>query len=246
MEIKLHKQHQSIQKSHWWFRVKDNILRDVAQKYFKKGCTILDYGCNFGHITKLLQNEGYDTCGIDISEEAIKYGREHNIKNIYLDTEKILFPESFDVIVSLDVLEHINNHEKTFRYFYSLLRPGGFIVVMVPAFMFLWGVQDEISQHFRRYTLSEIIKVSEQAGEFEIIKKSYFNTILFLPISLIRLGSRFLKFKSRYSDLSINNTLLNDLFYAIFDFERKILKYCNFPFGVSILLVIKKKTLNNL
>ena len=74
MDIKLHKQHQSVQGSHWWFRVKDNILKDLAEKYFKVGDSVLDFGCNYGHSVKMLKDLGFSAAGVDVSEEAINFG----------------------------------------------------------------------------------------------------------------------------------------------------------------------------
>lgn len=241
MDIRLHKQYQKVQEDHWWFKVRDSILKDITQKYFKPNSLILDFGCNYGHTTRLLRSLGYDAYGVDISEEAIKYGRSLGIENIFLESEKSFSENYFNAVVSLDVLEHIEDDQKAFDHIASIIKPGGIIVIMVPAFMFLWGAHDEISHHFRRYTLGELVGLSKRVGDFEIIKKSYFNTFLFIPIALIRLFSNLFNFKSRDSDLEINNVFLNKLFFYIFDFERKLLKYLIFPFGVSVLLVLKKK-----
>jgi SAM-dependent methyltransferase len=241
MDIKLHKQYQKVQESHWWFMVRDNLLKDIAKKYFEQNGLVLDFGCNYGHTTRLLQDWKFKASGTDISEEAIKYGRSIGISNIFLDSEKSFLPNSFDAVISLDVLEHIEDDKNAFAHIVSVVKPGGIIVIMVPAFMFLWGINDEISQHFRRYTLDGLIKLTKQVGNFEIVKKSYFNTLLFFPIALVRLFSNLFNLKSRDSDLEINNKFINKLFFYIFDFERKILKYFNLPIGVSILLILKKR-----
>lgn len=241
MDIKLHKQYQKVQESHWWFRVRDNLLKDIAQKYFKSKGLILDFGCNYGHSTKLLQNAGFDALGTDISTEAIEYGRSLGILNIFLDSEKSFSANHFDAAISLDVLEHIKDDKGAFAHVASVVKPGGVIVIMVPAYMFLWGVQDEISHHFRRYTLAELIKLVGQVGNFDIVKKSYFNTLLFIPIALVRIFSNLFNLKQRDSDLNLNGPFLNKLLFYIFDFERKMLSYFNLPFGVSILLILRKK-----
>ena len=240
MDLKCHKMYQEFQESHWWFRVRDNLLKDIAKKYWKPNSHVLDFGCNYGSAVKMLNDLGYDTFGVDVSEYAIEHGRSNNIKNIFVDKEKVFPPESFDAVISLDVLEHIEDDKSAFARINSILKPGGIIVVMVPTFMFLWGVQDETAQHFRRYTLPGLIKVSSQAGNFEIIKKSYFNTFLFLPIAVFRLISRLFNIKSRDSDNDINNRFLNAIFFQVFDLERKLLRYVDLPFGVSALLILRK------
>ncbi len=240
MDAKLYKLYKEVQETHWWFKVRDNLLKDIAVKYFENKSLVLDFGCNYGHGVRILNNMGFDTWGLDVSEDAIKYGRAQGIPNLVLDKDKNFLPESFDVVISLDVIEHIEDDKEALEYITSLLKPGGIIVIMVPAFAFLWGVQDEISHHFRRYTIPQLQNLAKQAGDFEIVKKSYFNTFLFLPIAGLRLISLFLKIKSRDSDLNINNKFIGRVFYWIFDLERRLLRYINFPFGVSALLILRK------
>lgn len=240
MDIKLHKQHQDLQGSHWWFRVKDNFLKDVAEKYFKNG-TILDFGCNYGHSVKLLNDLGYHAEGLDVSSEAINFGKSIGIKNIYLESEKTFSQNFFDAAIALDVLEHIEDDKAALSYIKSLVKPGGYIVIMVPAFMFMWGLQDVISQHYRRYTLPMLNDLVNEIGGLEVVRKTYFNFFLFLPIAILRLLAKFFPQKERDSDLNINNKFLNFIFFNIFDFERKIMKYINFPFGVSAVIVLRKK-----
>ncbi len=241
MDIKLHKQHQSVQGSHWWFRVKDNVLKDLVRKYLKPEDSVLDFGCNYGHSVKFLQSLGFAAEGVDVSDEAINYGRSLGIKNIHLDKDKVFPPNHFDAVICLDVLEHIGDDKQALGSLKKVLKPGGYVFIMVPAFMFMWGVQDVISCHFRRYTIPALEKLAHEVGGFEVVRKTYFNTLLFPAIATIRLLAKIFPPKSRDSDLTINNTLLNTIFFHIFDFERKLLRRLHFPFGVSALFVLRKK-----
>lgn len=241
MDINLHKQYQKVQEKHWWFKVRDKVLLDIISRYINVGDAVLDFGCNYGHSVRLLKNNGYKSMGVDISEEAITYGKSLNISDIYLTSNKKFVKNSFDAVVATDVLEHIEDDKMAFDYIWSLVKSGGLVVITVPAFMFLWGVQDEVSHHFRRYRMHGLESLLGSVGDFELVKKSYFNTFLFLPIAFVRLVSRLFNVRSRNSDLSINNQFLNKLFFAIFNLERKILKYANFPIGTSALLVLRKR-----
>ncbi len=241
MDIRLHKKYQELQESHWWFMVRDNLLMDLVFKNIKKGSLVMDFGCNYGHAVKLLGDKGYESFGVDVSREAVNYGRSININDISLISEKDIQNNSLDAVISMDVLEHIDNDKETLEYIWSKLKPGGLMIVTVPAFMFLWGVQDEISHHFRRYKLSELLYLAGEVGDFEIVKKTYFNSFLFMPVAIIRVLSKLFKLKSRNSDLDINSVFLNKIFFKIFDLERRLLKYINFPFGVSALLVLRKR-----
>src|SRR3989344_2086004 len=119
-------------------------------------------------------------------------------------------------------------------------KPGGKIIFTVPAYEWLWGVQDDVSRHFRRYTEKSLIKVFKNFPELTIIRKTYFNTFLFPPIAVVRLISRWFNIKGRQSDFEINNPLLDAIFYSIFNLEFYFLKLINFPFGVSIILILEK------
>ncbi|MDO8604224.1 MAG: hypothetical protein Q7K40_02370 [bacterium] len=111
---------------------------------------------------------------------------------------------------------------------------------MVPAYMFLWGVQDDVAHHYRRYTKGSLLKKIKESTSLSVVRSSYFNTLLFIPIAIVRLGSKILGIRGRESDFDINSPFLNKLLFAVFNFERKILKKLGFPFGVSVLVVLKK------
>jgi len=240
MDIRLHKKHQEVQETHFWFRVKDNLLLDIAEKYFEPNGNVLDFGCNYGHSTKLLQSKGFDAYGVDVSTPAINYGHSIGIKNIFLEAEKTFDKNFFDAVIALDVIEHIEDDQKALEYLVDFTKPGGIIVLMVPAHMFLWGVQDIISHHFRRYSVESLKKLIKSNGKVKIVRKSYFNSFLFLPIALVRLFTRFFVRNPRESDLDMNNSVLNKILYFVFDLERRLLKYIQMPFGVSLLLVLRK------
>lgn len=246
MNRNFYKNYFEIEKNHWLMRVRRSIVEDNLQSLSvqnKSQPKILDFGCGSGIFVGELQEKGYDASGIDISSEAVKFGELKGIKNLKVqDSHKIDYPDSFfDVVLSLDVLEHLEDESWAVKEVNRVLRSGGKFIVMVPAYMFLWGVQDEVAHHYRRYTLGKLKDVVMKNGNFQIKKSSYFNTFLFLPIALVRIVSRIFNLKKRQSDFDINNPLLDKLFFAIFNFERKLLKSFKFPFGVSILLVLEKK-----
>ncbi|MBX4189737.1 class I SAM-dependent methyltransferase [Candidatus Parcubacteria bacterium] len=229
---------------HWWLKVRRLIIKDLLRAHFpSQNPKILDFGSSSGEFVQYLQKLGYDTVGCDVSEEAIKKGEQKGISNLtVLKNDRLDFSsESFDVVLALDVLEHVKDEAKAIKEIHRVLKKGGLFIVFVPAFPFLWGFQDEISYHYRRYTLPSLLRIINQSADFAIVRKSYFNTLLFPPIALVRLVHRIIKPKNQKSDLEINNNLLNNLFFRIFNFERKLLRRLSFPFGVSVLLVSRKK-----
>jgi SAM-dependent methyltransferase len=118
-----------------------------------------------------------------------------------------------------------------------VLRPGGRVLLFVPTFMFLWGVQDDVSNHRRRYRLPELRRVLEQAG-FEIERSTYANITFFLPILLVRKLMRLTGIKTE-SENTITVSALNGVLGRVFGAESWLLRYMNLPFGVSGLCVAR-------
>ena len=231
------------EKSHWWFKVRRNIVLSLIKKYkIPKTAKIFDFGCGSGYTVGYLQKLGYDVSGVDVSAEAIEFGLSRGIRNLSVARDGgISHPEgSFDLVLALDVIEHIEDDLGAIRGLKEALKPRGMAIITVPAYQWMWGVQDEVAHHFRRYTISSLKSAVREVDNLTIVRKTYFNTILFPPIAIVRIISRWFNLKERESDFDINNRFLNSLSYFIFNLETYLLKFLNFPFGVSILFVLKK------
>ena len=242
MEKSFYKSYFKLEKENWWFRVRRNLIFRILQKY-KIGTDkkILDYGCGSGYLVGCLQRMGYDASGLDTSQEAVEFGRTQGVNNLQIAGYGEMPQNSgFDLILALDVVEHIEDDMGAIRGLKGALKPGGLAIITVPAYQWLWGIQDEVAHHFRRYTMSGLTDTIKGSGGFKIVRKTYFNTFLFLPAAVVRLASKWFNIKNRESDFDINSSFLNPLFYFIFNTEVKSLKWFNFPFGVSILLILKK------
>lgn len=245
MKKSFYKNYFKMEKEHWLMIIRRMIVKDNMDIYLNKNkiTKILDFGCGSGILVDELAKQGYQTYGLDNHKDAIKFGLLQGVKNIkVIDTYKINFQDNtFDAVFSLDVLEHIYDEKQVLNEIIRVLKPGGIVIIMVPAYMFLWGIQDKISNHYRRYTISSLLKKINKITFVKVLKMSYFNTFLFLPIAFLRIINRIFGINRKKSDFNINNYFLNKFFFYIFNFERKILKYINFPFGVSILFVLKKE-----
>ena len=243
MDHKFYEKYFELEKQNWWFRTRRNIIFWLFKEYkISSNDRILDYGCGSGFLVGKLQAIGLDASGVDVSDEAIRVGIGRGVKNLYsLDRVRSHFDDnSFDLVMALDVIEHIKNDKEAIDELSRVLKPNGHLIIMVPAYQWMWGVQDDVAHHFRRYSMGSILKLAGNYSELGVIKKSYFNTFLFPPVAAVRLVSRFLRLKNRESDFDISSNLLNKILYRIFNLESNFLKYINFPFGVSILLVLKK------
>ena len=235
-----------IEQSYWWFVGKQflvkNILRRCSLNRLKKN-RILDIGSGTGIILKLL--EGYGIAfGVDFSADAIRFLKRRDLHFVVRSDASLSIPfkeDVFSVITCLDVLEHIDDDFTLINEMIRVCEPRGHIILTVPAFNALWSPHDSALEHRRRYTRNQMLKRISQLN-CAVIKSSYYNTALFLPILAVRKLKPFLSDKQRIeSDFFIPiprwlNTLLALLYMA----EIACLQFLNFPFGVSLLLILKK------
>jgi SAM-dependent methyltransferase len=144
---------------------------------------------------------------------------------------------TFDLVTALDVVEHLDDDIAGLREMRRVLVPGGRVLIFVPTFMWLWGVQDDISHHRRRYTLPELRRAMNEAG-FEVERTTYANITFLMPTLLGRLFMRATGLKPE-SENNINIAALNSLFARILGAEATFLRFMNFPIGVSGLCVAR-------
>jgi SAM-dependent methyltransferase len=146
--------------------------------------------------------------------------------------------KEFDIVIASDILEHIKNDNIALKEWNRILKKNGKLIIFVPAFNFLWSGQDNVSNHYRRYSKSMLIKIIKKAN-FRIIRDSYWNFILFFPSLIFRLSIRiFLNKKNQKKDqFWALNPLLNNFLIYMLKFENLILKKLKFPVGISIFVV---------
>lgn len=143
-------------------------------------------------------------------------------------------------MTAMDVLEHLDDAAAGARSLVQILEPGGWAVITVPAFQFLWGLQDEVSHHRRRYRLADLRALLEGAG-FRVEMATYCNSLLFLPIAAARLLMRVYRPRGLKSENMINSPALNSVLRQIFLAECALLrKGWRFPAGVSVLTVARR------
>ena len=242
MDSNFESKHHEIEDSYWWFVAR----RDIQYQFLKdsRECRILDIGCAGGHLMKMLQNRGFsDITGIDVSQNAVKKSRERGIEKVYLrDGTKTGFSnETFDVIVSGDVLEHIKDDKKALSEWKRILKKQGKLIIFVPANSFLWSRHDEVSHHFRRYSKRSLVRVIERRG-FSIERISYWNLSLFFPVFFMRIANRLMKREaaSGGDDLIRVNTALDYMLKGILLLENRILRHINLPMGVSLFAIVRR------
>jgi SAM-dependent methyltransferase len=231
-----------IEDRHWWFVGRREIVLAVLSARLtpaENGGTarILDFGCGTGTMLGHLQRFG-EVEGVDADEQAVRYCHARGHARVQLLASDVLpFPEdSFELVTALDVLEHIEDDRRALEEIARVLRPGGALLATVPAYQWMWGAQDEISHHVRRYASRQLGDRILAAG-LDLERLTHFNTILFAPIAAVRLARKLRSPKGHpHSDFEMTreraaNRLLADLFSA----EARWLRSRDLPFGVSVL-----------
>lgn len=232
-----------IQKNHWWYVARRKIIsKTISTLGFTKPIDILEVGCGVGANLEALVPFGtlYAT---DYHQTAVDYTKALNLaKEVqigHLPDSPAFKDQKFDLIVMLDVLEHIDDDLKTLTVLKNQLHKGGQLLITVPAFRFLWSSHDVFVHHKRRYHLPDLQKICHEAG-YRVHYISYFNCFLF---PLIYLGRQVLKIvssgrtESPQSDLIPTNSIVNWILKTIFGFERFFVPNIKFPFGVSLMAI---------
>ena len=232
-----------VNKTHWWFRARNLIIKTIINSIFKnkKNLKILDMGCGSGANLKMLSEYG-NVFAMEPSEEFIEYASKENpdckILQGAMPDNNPYKNEKFDLIVSLDVIEHIENDLKTLIELKNMLNDNGKIIITVPAFQFLFSQDDIVACHYRRYSKKTLKQLIKEAG-FKKFSIYYFNTILFLPIAIVRMLLK-ITGKTSESQDKVATNYFNNLFYHLLSFERHTLKIN--PFGISLCAILEKNT----
>ena len=199
---------------------------------------ILDVGCGTGANLEMLSQFG-NAEGVDVSDDALEFCKRKGLTAQKGLAEQLPFvDESFDITTALDVVEHLDDDVAGLKEMFRVTKKGGHSLIFVPAFMWLWGVQDDISHHRIRYTKKQIIERVERAG-FTVERATYANFTFFTPILAGRTLMRVTGIKPE-SENNVNVSALNGFFGKLFSSERFWLKNFDFPFGVSIVLTASK------
>jgi len=242
----------TLEREHWWFRVREEIIMDKVKLFLSQRddpsepIKILNVGVASGRSSEALGAVG-SVASIEYDKDCCEFTREKTgLEIINGSILELPFEDnSFDMVCSFDVVEHVEDNRLAISELKRVCKKDGVVFITVPALMILWSHHDEVNHHFHRYTISELDKLFETPKN-KILCRTYFNSLLFPLIFLVRILSR--AFPSLFgrsdsgSDFTLldQDSLVNKISYAIFSFERRLLRFMNFPIGVSIMYAIKK------
>ena len=224
---------------HWWYRARREILAKLIDRKVAppKNARILEIGCGTGHNLAMLGRFG-SVEAIEIDEAA----RTVATKRLGSPVGDAPLPEltgigegSYDLVAILDVLEHVKDDREALASIARKLKPGGRILITVPAFQWMWSAHDVVNHHHRRYSKQTLARVVEEAG-LKLHFLGYFNSLLFPLAAAARLAGRITGKED--SDDALPPAPVNRLFETIFGLERHAIGRLPFTPGVSLAAIV--------
>ena len=224
---------------HWYFRGRLAVLLGVLRRVLPpRRVRLLEIGCGTGNVLVALGEFG-QAVGMESNDVLLAGARAAglDVRKGALPDDLVVAPEWADVVLLLDVIEHLDDDVAGLRGARRALARGGLLVVTVPAYRWLWSGHDVALGHRRRYTAARLRGAVEAAG-YRVERVSYFNTLLFPVIAAVRLWKR-LRGDERH-DLERPRPALNALLERLVALERRVVPTSALPFGVSLLPVARR------
>jgi SAM-dependent methyltransferase len=247
MDPRFHSFQAEVERWHWWYAVRREILDaklaplPIAPSAGRVRPRLLDLGCGTGGASLVLHRYG-EAVAFDRADGAFALAPDRPYAHRVVGAADGALPfceGAFDAAVALDVLEHLDDDHAAIAELGRVVRPGGFLVVFVPAFMLLWGYNDVFSHHRRRYRAAQLGALVA-GGPFRVREAGYFNLALFLPTLGARLLQRALPRSTEGMEHAGRPGLLNDLLTLAFRAELPWLRRRPLPVGTSAFCVAER------
>lgn len=232
-----------LETDHWWFKAKHRLVSQSLSRYGPVRGTALDVGCGTGGTVKtLLESPISNVIGSDISPYATALAaRVASPGSAFVVSRAEALPlaeGSMGALISLDVLEHLDDDLAAVQEYARAVGPDGLVVLAVPAYQWAWSDHDVLLGHRRRYVAPELRALAEQAG-LEVVRCAYFHSWL-VPIAFVlrRTPARHLVKRSA-EEASFVSQRVNRILVTVTDAERWVSRFVDIPFGLSILMVAR-------
>lgn len=249
MEVREYKTLYQLEDSHWWFKVvREVLLRTCHQLKLNLQSRILDAGCGTGgnlHALKMeITPQAY---GFDLSADAARYwpGRSLQKQVCVGSANAVPFQDNaFDAVVSVDLLEcDAVQEQKAYQEMLRVIRPGGYLVLVVPAYQWLLSPEHHRAvQASRRYTRRSLARLV-RSNSARLVKLSHLFMTIFPAIALYRISRRLKGFpqnREAHSELKQPPQLLNEFLFRLSSWEKRLVGSVGLPWGSSLLAIIQK------
>lgn len=228
-----------LDQTHWWYTARRRILSAFIAREIRPpaNAQILEIGCATGHNVPMLRRFGtVDAVELDPESRAIASNR------LGIDVRDASLPElvgvpdhHYDLVALLDVIEHVGDDRAALAAIARRLRPGGRILLTVPAHQWMWSGHDVLNHHHRRYSRKALVALVRDCG-LKLDRIGYFNSILF-PLAVAARMARKLTGKEGKDD-ALPPAPVNRLFDRLFGAEAYLLGRVPLPPGLSLIAVV--------
>ena len=232
-----------LERNNWWYVTRRDLLRKILKQTNRRFHNAVDLGCGVGSNSEVLLEFSESVFGLDCEKKAIIYAKDRNESIHFVEGSILDCPfsdKSFDLVVCMDVLEHVKD-EDALSEISRILTENGYLFITVPAHMKLWNINDYFSKHHRRYHKANIFNLLRRS--FRIVRLEYWNFPMYIPARLFGpLSLRGLKKNGLRNNLTLIPQPFNDLLQKILLLENQIiLKTRSYPpTGVSLIALAKK------
>jgi len=233
MQRSYEKEYAHAEKTNAWFIKRKELVYSLLKNQ-PKSAKILEIGCGSGYILDYLKKKRYQNVeGVDASKTWLKF-----YTNIKKGTKIPNKKGAYDIILLLDVIEHVKEEKVLLRKIYRILKKDGVLLISAPAYMFMWSHHDVLNKHYRRYTQTRLNKPLTENG-FDIIKSTYWNAKMLPAIYLIKIIQKIKK--SKASNMEVMPDWTNNIYKVILGLENFFIDMgVKLPFGLSIFTLARK------
>ncbi|HXN87359.1 MAG TPA: class I SAM-dependent methyltransferase [Candidatus Binataceae bacterium] len=234
MEEAYRKSYRELYFGHWWWRAREEIIVDaLRQAGLTRGGHILDVGCGGGLLFPRLAEFG-EVEGIEADTDSAHESSSSNKIHIGTFDQSFKPPYRYELILLLDVLEHLPDPEAVLAHAVDLLTPSGLVMVTLPALNSLWTTHDDLNQHLRRYSKASFGKLAQLAG-LNLRYSRYIFYWLALGKLMVRAKEGIVSTKP--TPPGIPPRLINETLYRACLWEDAILRRFPIPFGNSLIAI---------
>jgi SAM-dependent methyltransferase len=238
MERVVYKQMAELDQRHWWYRARREVIAALIRRLANppQGARILEIGCGTGHNLAMLGQFG-EVDALELDEEARSLAESRlgkGVINARLPELSGVGQRLYDLIGAFDVIEHIDDDRAAIASTASRLKPGGRLVVTVPAHQWMWSAHDVVNHHKRRYSKRELRSLIT-GSPLRLDAIGYFNSLLF-PVAVAERMTSKLRRKDA-ADLRLPPAPINSALEKAFAAERHLIGRLPLPPGLSLFAV---------
>jgi SAM-dependent methyltransferase len=231
-----------VDEHHWWYRGRRLIVRSELDRLgLRPGAEVLDAGCGSGRTLEDLVDYG-TVSGLELDPDAAEFAAARGCGEVKQGSLEHLPWDAgtFDLITCLDVIEHVPDDRGALSELRRVSKPGGWLLLTVPAYQALWSLHDAANHHYRRYSRASLRRVAVEAG-WRLTRMTSFNSLLLPVAAAVRLAQRQRRPDSRYNpELNLGPAWLNSVLERPLRAEARWLdRGGTLPAGLSLLAVFE-------